>query len=387
MNKVVQLFVGFGLFCIGATQVMANAPAGTPRVVQELVAPPFLPKHNQVAKGGPKVVAIRLVTEEKLMKADANASYWALTFNGSVPAPMIVVHEGDWVELTLVNPKTNTMPHNLDFHAATGALGGAHLNKVAPGEEVVLTWKAIKPGVFVYHCAPGGTMIPFHTISGMNGALMVLPRGGLKDAKGKPWHYDRAYYIGEQDLYLPKGKDGKFKKYSQPLEGMADMLEASKGLVPSHVVFNGTAGALTGANALTANVGEKVLFIHSQANRDSRPHLIGGHADLVWQGGSFSDTPDTGYETWFVPGGSAIAAGYQFKQPGLYVYLSHNLIEAVLLGAAAHMNVKGKWDNNLMEQSKKPGPITSTASVKQEVRNLGHGFLDSLKQTVDKIVD
>ena len=48
-------------------------------------------------KGGPKVVAVRLVVEEKLMKADANASYWALTFNGSVPAPMIVAHEGDWV--------------------------------------------------------------------------------------------------------------------------------------------------------------------------------------------------------------------------------------------------------------------------------------------------
>jgi nitrite reductase (NO-forming) len=51
MNKVVQLIIGFGIFCIGATQVMANAPAGTPRVTQKLVAPPFLPKHDQVAKG------------------------------------------------------------------------------------------------------------------------------------------------------------------------------------------------------------------------------------------------------------------------------------------------------------------------------------------------
>jgi nitrite reductase (NO-forming) len=254
------------------------------------------------------------------------------------------------------------MPHNLDFHAATGALGGASLNKVAPGEEVVLTWKAIKPGVFVYHCAPGGTMIPFHTISGMNGALMVLPRGGLKDAKGKPWRYDRAYYVGEQDLYLPKDKNGKYKKYNKPLEGMADMLEVGRGLIPTHVVFNGTAGALTGDNSLTAKVGEKVLFIHSQSNRDSRPHLIGGHADLVWNGGSFSDTPQTNRETWFVPGGSAVAAGYQFKQNGLYVYLSHNLLEAVLLGAAAHVKVEGKWDNNLMEQTKKPGPITPLKS-------------------------
>ncbi|MEK7768657.1 MAG: nitrite reductase, copper-containing, partial [Pseudomonadota bacterium] len=50
----------------------------------------------------------------------------------------------------------------------------------------------------------------------------------------------------------------------------------------------------------------------------------------------------------------AVAAGYEFIQPGLYVYLSHNLIEAVLLGAAAHMNVEGKWDDDMMKQIKKP---------------------------------
>jgi nitrite reductase (NO-forming) len=48
---------------------------------------------------------------------------------------------------------------------------------------------------------------------------------------------------------------------------------------------------------------------------------------------------------------------YEFRQPGLYVYLSHNLIEAILLGAAAHVKVVGEWDNNLMEQVKKPGHI------------------------------
>ena len=64
------------------------------------------------------------------------------------------------MELTLVNPKTSSMSHNVDFHAATGALGSAGLTLVAPGEDVVVRWKAIKPGVFVYHCAPGGTMIP-----------------------------------------------------------------------------------------------------------------------------------------------------------------------------------------------------------------------------------
>jgi len=364
MIKAVQAVVGLGLLCFAATQaaVAATDISKLPRVKQKLVAPPAVPKHDQVAKGGPKVVQVRMETIEKQVEVAPGAKMWALTFNGSVPGPLIVVHEGDYVELTLSNPKESTLAHNVDFHASTGALGGAGLTLVQPGEEVVLRWKAIKPGVFVYHCAPGGTMIPFHVISGMNGAVMVLPRGGLKDADGKPYRYDRAYYIGEQDLYLPQDEDGKFKEYDTPAAGMHEMLELSKGLIPTHVVFNGAVGALTGDNALSAKVGEKVLFIHSQANRDSRPHLIGGHGDLVWQGGSFGDVPLTGQETWFVPGGAAVAAAYEFHQPGLYVYLSHNLIEAVLLGAAAHMNVEGEWDNNLMEQVKAPESFDADAA-------------------------
>jgi nitrite reductase (NO-forming) len=37
-------------------------------------------------------------------------------------------------------------------------------------------------------------MIPLHVVSGMGGAVMVLPREGLRDAAGKLLHYDRAYY-------------------------------------------------------------------------------------------------------------------------------------------------------------------------------------------------
>jgi nitrite reductase (NO-forming) len=82
---------------------------------------------------------------------------------------------------------------------------------VAPGQEVVLRFKAVKPGVFVYHCAPGGAMVPLHVVSGMNGAIMVLPRDGLRDEKGNRVRYDRAYYIGEQDFYIPRDASGKYK--------------------------------------------------------------------------------------------------------------------------------------------------------------------------------
>ncbi len=361
-----------------AFPALADKPSkaqGLERVKQELVKPPFLPKHTIVAEGGPKIVEVRLVVEErKLVIDNLGTEVNALTFQGSVPAPIIVVHEGDYVELTLVNPKnradsprdtqywdsstqSNVMSHNIDLHAVTGALGGAGMTLVKPGEEVTIRFKATRPGIFVYHCAPGGVMIPYHVVTGMNGVIMVLPRDGLKDRSGKALRYDKAYYIGEQDFYVPKDEDGAYRKYDSAVAAMTDTLEVMQTNEPSHVVFNGAVGALTGENALTAKVGETVFFIHSQANRDTRPHLIGGHGDHVWQTGSFADPPETNLETWFIAGGSAGGALYTFKQPGLYVYLNHNLIDAVLKGAAAHVKVEGEWDNDLLEQVKAVGPI------------------------------
>jgi len=361
MTRLLSLVAGICLLIGGLDPLSAATETEISQlehVTQKLVLPPYLPEHEQTAPGDPKVVQVRMVIEEKLMDVGPDgATIQAMTLEGSVPGPIIVVHQGDYVELTLVNPKTNSLLHNIDFHAATGAMGGGDLTHVGPGQEVTLRFKAIKAGVFVYHCAPGGTMVPWHVVSGMNGAIMVLPRDGLKDADGKSVRYDRAYYIGEQDYYLPTDADGNYKKYPNPIAGFADMQEVMKTLTPTHVVFNGAVGALTGDNALTAKVGETVLFIHAQANRDTRPHLIGGHGDLVWNGGSFADRPATNLETWFVAGGSATAMMYTFKQPGLYAYLNHNLIEAFLFGAAAHINVEGDWNDDLMLRVREAGPI------------------------------
>lgn len=334
---------------------------GYTRVRQELVQPPFAPEHEQVATGDPKIIEVTMDIEEKLMVVDEDtgASIWALTYNGSVPGPLIIAHVGDYVELTLRNPASNAMEHNIDFHASTGALGGGGLTHVFPGEETVLRWKAIKPGVFTYHCAPGGAMIPYHVTHGMNGTMMVLPRDGLKDKDGNQLTYDKLVYVGEQDYYLPRDENGEFKSYEAAGDDYADSVDAMRTLVPTHSVFNGAVGALTGDGAIKAKVGETVLMVHNQANRDTRPHLIGGHGDFVWENGSFGDAPQTGLETWFIRGGSSGAAMYTFKQPGVYAYVNHNLIEAALLGATAHFVVEGEWDNSLMEQVVAPRQIGS----------------------------
>ena len=356
LKRLLTTFRVFGC----ASNLYADLPRkadGLERVTQALVLPPGVPEHKQIVKGEPKVVKVRLEVEEKEIELGDGTFVQAMTFNGSVPGPLIIVHQDDYVELTLVNSAENVFLHNIDFHASTGAMGGGDLTKVAPGQETVIRFKATRSGVFVYHCAPGGAMVPFHVVSGMNSAIMVLPRDGLRDAEGESIQYDRAYYIGEQDFYVPRDAQGTYKRYGSIAESMGETIAVMRSLIPSHVVFNGSIGSLTGEDALTSKVGEKVLFIHAQANRDSRPHLIGGHGDLVWRGGSFADRPATNLETWFVPGGTAVAMLYEFRQPGHYAYLNHNLIEAFLLGAAAHVHVEGEWNNDLMEQIDPPTQI------------------------------
>ncbi|MBU6445234.1 MAG: nitrite reductase, copper-containing [Alphaproteobacteria bacterium] len=362
MGGTITALVASGAFA-GSEVKAKTAPADIgrlPRVKVDLVAPPFVHAHERVPSAGPRIVEFELTVQEKPLVIDnAGTVLQAMTYNGSMPGPLMVVHQDDYVELTLVNPANNTLEHNIDLHASTGALGGGGLTHVKPGERTKLRFKATRPGVFVYHCAPGGGMVPWHVVSGMNGAIMVLPRNGLKDRNGKTLSYDKVFYIGESDLYLPRDGNGNFKKYGSPLEGFSDMTKVMKGLIPTHVVFNGKVDALTGDNALKAKVGETVLIVHSQANRDSRPHLIGGHGDYVWESGKFSNPPETNLETWFVRGGSACAALYTFRQPGLYLYLNHNLIEAFDLGALAQFEVDGPWNDDLMTQVVKPSPIAA----------------------------
>jgi nitrite reductase (NO-forming) len=340
-------------------QVAAVDVDSLPRERVTLVKPPFVHAHDQVAKGGPKIVEFQMtIKEQPMVIDDQGTTLQAMTFDGSIPAPMMVVHEGDYVELTLINPETNEMPHNVDFHAATGALGGASLTNVMPGEQATIRFKATRAGTFVYHCAPEG-MIPWHVVAGMSGTIMVLPREGLTDGNGNPLRYDRIFYIGENEFYIPRDENGNFKNFESLGESYGETLEVMRGLIPTHVVFNGAVGALTGENALQANVGETVLFVHAQANRDTRPHLIGGHGDYVWETGKFHNRPERDLETWFVRGGSAGAALYTFRQPGVYAYVNHNLIEAAELGATAHIMVDGEWDHDLMTQVSPPTPIVS----------------------------
>lgn len=334
-------------------------------ITQTLVQPPFVPVHEQsVGNTKPKIVHIDMAVEEKkFIIAPAKdgkpaVETWGMFYRannpdyvGINPGPTIIVHQNDVVEVHLVNPNGNLFAHNIDFHAATGAMGGGSISLVAPGEEVTFRFLATKAGAFVYHCAPGGLHIPSHVVSGQSGVLVVLPRDGLKDNRGKRIVYDRMYVVSEQDVYVPTTVAENVAQHEAAIQPLM------RTLTPTYIVMNGSVGALTGPNALRAKVGEKILFVHAQANMSTDGHLIGGHADLFWPGGSFANTPQVDLESWTVSAGDAIAMLYQFREPGTYAFVNHNLIKAVLFGAKAEVVVDGKWNSDLMSVVNSAGQI------------------------------
>ena len=114
----------------------------------------------------PKVVEFTMTIEEKKMVIDdKGTTLQAMTFDGSMPGPTLVVHEGDYVELTLVNPATNAMPST--YHRRAGRRQADQRQPRRAGHAALQG----RPQRHLFHCAPEG-MVPWHVVSG--GTLMVL---------------------------------------------------------------------------------------------------------------------------------------------------------------------------------------------------------------------
>src|SRR5207244_9736441 len=136
---------------VAAQMQRRGEPGGLPEVKAGLVAPPGVPP--AITRTAPARVLVSLeTTEEKGVLADG-VEYTFWTFGGSVPGPMLRVREGDTVQIRLTNAKTSHNTHSIDLHAVTGPGGGAAVTQVMPGERGDFEWKAINPGLYVYHCA------------------------------------------------------------------------------------------------------------------------------------------------------------------------------------------------------------------------------------------
>ena len=318
----------------------------------ELTAPPMVPAPigNRTAKK--LIVKMEIIEMEGEMSDGVKYNYW--TFGGSVPGSFIRTRVGDEVEFTLSNHPDNKLPHNIDLHAVTGPGGGAESSFVAPGHEKTFSFKTLNPGLYVYHCATAP--VGMHIANGMYGLILVEPEGGLPKV-------DKEYYIMQGDFYT-KGENGE--PGLQPFDmGKAVKEDAD------YVVFNGKVGALTGDNAITANVGETVrLYIgNGGPNLTSSFHVIGEIFDNVYvEGGSLINK---NVQTTAIPPGGAAIVEFKVEVPGTLILVDHAIFRAFNKGALGMLKVSGEENKQLYSGIKQEGIYHPEGSTIQTMPNGG----------------
>ncbi|EMT3391640.1 nitrite reductase, copper-containing [Neisseria gonorrhoeae] len=315
-----------------AAQATAETPAGELPVIDAVTthAPEVPPA---IDRDYPAKVRVKMETVEKTMKMDDGVEYRYWTFDGDVPGRMIRVREGDTVEVEFSNNPSSTVPHNVDFHAATGQGGGAAATFTAPGRTSTFSFKALQPGLYIYHCAVAP--VGMHIANGMYGLILVEPKEGLPKV-------DKEFYIVQGDFYT-KGKKGA--QDLQPFD-----MDKAVAEQPEYVVFNGHVGAIAGDNALKAKAGETVrMYVgNGGPNLVSSFHVIGEIFDKVYvEGGKLINE---NVQSTIVPAGGSAIVEFKVDIPGSYTLVDHSIFRAFNKGALGQLKVEGAENPEIMTQ-------------------------------------
>lgn len=294
----------------------------------ELTLPPNVPRPID-RDHATKLIVNMEVTEEEMRLADG-VTYTMWTFGGDVPGKFIRAREGDMIEFHLQNHPDNKLPHNIDLHSVNGPGGGAESTFTAPGRETVFTFRALNPGLYVYHCATAP--VGMHIANGMYGLILIEPAEGLSEV-------DEEYYVMQSEFYT-EGDYGE--RGLQPFD-MDRAIEED----PEYVVFNGSVGSMMHENAITAERGDNVrLFVgNGGPNLTSSFHVIGEIFDKVhYEGG---DRVQTNVQTTSIPAGGSAMVEFETEVPGEYILVDHAIFRAFNKGALATLAVSGDEDENV----------------------------------------
>lgn len=288
-----------------------------------LTDPPNVPP--PITRSKPAKVVVELEVLEKVMQLADGVDYTFWTFGGTVPGKFIRIRQGDTVEFYLANHQSNKLPHNIDLHAVSGPGGGATSTFTAPGHRSRFSFKALNPGLYVYHCATAP--VGMHVANGMYGLIYVQPQKPLPKV-------DREYYVVQGDFYT----DADFGTKGHQQFSMKRAIDEN----PSYVVFNGSALSMVGDRMLKAKVGETVrLFIgNGGPNLISSFHVIGEIFDRVYfEGGT---RVQENVQTTVVPAGGSAIVEYKLDTDGTYILVDHSLFRTFNKGSLGLMKAEGE---------------------------------------------
>ncbi len=305
-------------------------------VIQDIVRDPAnLPP--SLKRSHPETIEVTLEAKEVISEIDDGIFYNYWTYGGKVPGPILRVREGDTVKLTLKSDARNSHGHSIDLHAATGPAGGGILTQVAPGESKTMTFKALAPGFYVYHCsASPKETVAVHVANQMFGGIIVEPKEGFPSV-------DKEFAVFQGELYTP-GKMGAqgFQRFD-PVKLLNEN--------PTYFTFNGKPGGLTGEHTLSAKVGQtiRIFFANMGNSKVSSFHLIGENLDKVYLGASRRPS-EVDIETMTVATGQGIIADVSLEVPGRYTLVDHSLAR-VPRGAWGALEVEGDPNEAILSGS------------------------------------
>ena len=316
---------------VGMLQV--GAPSEVAAGTSVIKNPSDLP--GPLGSRGPQLVQVELVGQEVKGQLAEGVTYPYFTFNGTVPGPFIRARVGDTIEITMTNEMASSFTHSVDLHAVNGPGGGAVYTQVMPGETKVVTFQALVPGIFVYHCATPS--VAHHIASGMYGLILIEPEGGLPPV-------DREFYVMQGEIYTEEA----FGSKGLLTFSMDKMLSED----PEYLVFNGAAGGLaTEEHWLTANVGEtvRIYFGVGGPNLTSSFHVIGEIFDKVYPFGSITSEALTNVQTISAAPGGAWIVEFTLDVPGNYILVDHALsrLERGLVGV---LHVEGEGNPEIFHE-------------------------------------
>ncbi len=246
---------------------------------------------------------VRITLEEGDSYIGNNVIYKGFTIDGKIPGPTIIVDEGDVVDFKIVNK--GDLPHGASIHAVSSQTS-KYLGKIEPNDSASVVFQANMPGVYMYHCAPGGHAIPMHIIFGQYGMMVVRPKQKYELEKILNKEPDIEIFLLQHEYYS-SGKDA--------VEGQGK---------PLYTAFNGKLFRYV-EEPIVGKPGDyvRINYLNAGPNLFATFHIVG----IIWDFAYWQGHPENKFT-----GGQTVTAGpsdswvVEFRIPpdeGSYLMLSH----------------------------------------------------------------
>jgi nitrite reductase (NO-forming) len=292
-----------------------------------------------------RVHKITLMAKEVNLTLPQGDKIMALTWNGTVPSPTIRVTQGDLLNITIVNPVNNTLPHSLDMHASVIS-AVPNYGPILPGQTRSYAFIATQPGFFKYHCEGNKVLaMDQHVFSGMAGGVIVDPSKGYTSYNYTTYD-DNGNKINQ--TVNPEAKEIQFifSEWYLNKDGTYNQL-AMFNHDPTYATINGipfgydpVITKTQGAMPIHIKQGDHVrFFLLNVGDEMVNFHVVGQQLARVMDG---QVVQGWGTQTYLLGGSNDAIVDVVFNKPGVFAPVNHDYAD-LFKGQAVILVVDGPY--------------------------------------------